>query len=135
MNVENIHFDTELTLYLLLIIINTFLLAVQVMYCTYCLWVCLPSLMFFLHTGVEWRITKQVKMSEMRQLHLDLKMPVQVSINPTTGVLVTVKTFWFYSNLPRGHDKFQLIKLKTVCVSLLSTERHSSSLQVCNFQI
>jgi len=68
-------------------------------------------------------------MSYMRRLHLYLKMPVQVSVNPTTGALT------IYSNLHRGHDKFQLIKSETVWVSLLSIEWHSSSFQVYNFQI
>ena len=47
-----------------------------------------------------------------------LKMPVQVSVNPTTGALLTIiRTFCFYSNLHKGHDKFQLIKSETVWVS------------------
>lgn len=74
-------------------------------------------------------------MSDTRWLYLYLKMPVQVSVNPTTGALTIIKTFCFYSNFHRGHDKFQLIKSETVWISLLSIEWHSSSLQVYNFQI
>lgn len=62
-------------------------------------------------------------------------MPVQVSVNPTPGAFTIIKTFCFYSDLHRRHDKFQLIKSETVWVSLLSIEWHSSSLQVYNFQI
>lgn len=62
----------------------------------YCLWVCLPSLVFCLHTRVEWRIIRQVKISELRQLHLDLKTPVQVSVNSTTGALAIVKTLFLF---------------------------------------